>query len=63
VGEILQDMILDSESAASLVRKDVILPQMIDIEQVPLPLLRLVTAAGDELTMVDHIKTTVSIQC
>ena len=25
--------------------------------------MRLVTAAGDELTMVDHIRTTVSIQC
>jgi len=36
---------------------------MMDVEQLPLPLLRLVTAAGDELAMVDHIKTTVSIQC
>ena len=29
----------------SLVRKDVVSAQMMDIEQIPLPLLRLVTAA------------------
>jgi len=40
-----------------LVRKDVISPKMIDIEQIPLPLLRLITEAGDEPTTVEHMKT------
>ena len=46
-----------------LVRKDVVSLWMMGIELIPLPLLQLITAAGDKLTMEDHIKTTVSIQC
>ena len=39
-------------------------PQMINVARMPLPDVNLVTAAGDELLMVDHIQTSVlSIGC
>ena len=51
------EMMLDSGSAVSLVRKDMIPPQMNNVVHNLLPLVKLVTAAGD-----DHIQTTVRIQ-
>ena len=56
------EMMLDSGSVVSLVRKDMMSPQMINVAQIPLPAVKLVTAAGDDLLMVDHIQTTVQIQ-
>ena len=48
------EMMLDSGSAVSLIRKDMISPQMINIVQVPLPPVKPVTAAGDDLVIVDY---------
>ena len=59
---VSMEMMLDSGSAVSLVRKDMISPQMNNVVYIPLPLVKLVTAAGDDLLMVDHIQITVRIQ-
>ena len=59
LGGVSMEMMLDSGSAVSLVRKDMISPQMNDVVHIPLPL---VTATGDNLLIVDHIQTTVRIQ-
>lgn len=57
------EMMLDSGSAVSLVKKeDMISPLMNNVVQVFLPQVKLVTAAGDDLLIVDHIQTTVQIQ-
>ena len=61
-GGVSMEMMLDSGSAVSLVRKDMISPQMNDVVHIPLPLVKLVTATGDNLLIVDHIQTTVRIQ-
>ena len=62
LGGVAMEMMLDSGSAVSLVRKDMISPQMMNIVQVPLPPVKLVTAAGDDLVIVDHIQTTIQLQ-
>ena len=62
LGGVAIEMMLDSGSVVSLVRKDMMSPQMINVAQIPLPAVKLVTAAGDDLLMVDHIQTTVQIQ-
>ena len=62
LGGVSMEMMLDSGSAVSLVRKDMISPQMNNVVHIPPPLVKLVTAAGDDLLIVDHIQTTVRIQ-
>ena len=62
LGGVSMEMMLDSGSAVSLVRKDMMSSQMTDVVHLPLPLVKLVTAAGDDLLIVDHIQTTVRIQ-
>ena len=49
LGEVAMEMMLDSGSAVSLVRKDMMSPRMINVAQIPLPAVKLVTAAGDDL--------------
>ena len=62
LGGVAMEMMLDSGSAVSLVRKDMMSSQMNNVTQIPLPAVKLVTAAGDDLLMIDHIQTTVQIQ-
>ena len=62
LGGVSMEMMLDSGFAVSLVRKDMISPQMNNVVHIPLPLVKLVTATGDNLLIVDHIQTTVRIQ-
>ena len=61
-GGVAMEMMLDSGSAVSLVRKDMMSSQMNNVTQIPLPAVKLVTAAGDDLLMIHHIQTTVQIQ-
>ena len=56
------EIMLDLGSAVSLIRQDMISPQMTSVVHVPLPQVKLVTAAGNDLLMVDHIRATVQIQ-
>ena len=62
LGVIAKEMMLDSGSAVSLVRKDMMSSQMNNVTQIPLPAVKLVITAGDDLLMIDHIQTTVQIQ-
>ena len=62
LGGVSMGIIVDSGSAVSMVRKDMISPQMNNVVHIPLHLVKLVTAAGDDLLIVDHIQTTVQIQ-
>ena len=61
LGGVAMEMMLDSGSAVSLVRKDMMSSQMNNVTQISLPAVKLVTAAGDDLFMIDHIQTTVQI--
>ena len=56
------EIMLDSGSAVSLVRQDMISPLMTSVVHIPLPHVKLVTAAGNDLLIVDHIRATVQIQ-
>ena len=62
LGRVAKEMVLDSGSAVSLVRKDMMASQMNNVTQIPLPAVKLVTAAGVDLLMIDHIQTAVEIQ-
>lgn len=57
------EMMLDSGSAVSLVRKDMITSQMKDVMKIPPPPIKLVTASGDELAIMDYIQVPVQLQC
>ena len=62
LGGVAMEMMLDSGSAVSLVKKEMMSSQMNNVTQIPLPAIKLVTAAGDDLLMIDHIQATVEIQ-
>ena len=55
------EIMLDSRSAVSLVRQDIISPPMTSVLHIPLPQVELVTAAGNDLLIVDHIRAIVQI--
>ena len=56
------EIMLDSGSVVSLIRQDMISPLMTSVVHIPLPQVKLVTAAGNDLLMVDHIRATVQVQ-
>ena len=56
-GEAAMEMMLDSGPAVSLVRKDMMSLQMSSVAQIPLPAVKLVTAAANDLLMTDYIQT------
>ena len=56
------EMMYDSGSSITLARKDMMSPQMNNVAQFPLPVMKLVTATVNDLLMTDYIQTTVQIQ-
>ena len=61
-GGIAMEMMYDSGSSITLARKDMMSPQMNNVAQFPLPVMKLVTATVNDLLMTDYIQTTVQIQ-
>ena len=59
-GGVAKEMMMDSGSAVytSTKQRQMSL-QMNNVAQIPLPAVKLVTAAADDLLMTDHIQTTV----
>ena len=62
LGEVLMEIMLDSGSAVSLIRQDMISPLITSVIHIPLPQVKLVTAVGNDLLIVDHIQAAVQIQ-
>ena len=62
LGGVPMEIMLDSGSAVSLIRQDMISPLMTSVIHIPLPQVKLVTAAGNDLLIVDHIQAAVQIQ-
>ena len=60
-GSMSTEMMLDSGSAVSLVRQDIVSNSNI-VARMPLPQIQLVTAAGDKLPTSDYIKATIELQ-
>jgi len=62
ISGIEMEMMLDSGSSVSLVRQDVIAKELRSVSRIPQPAsLRLVTASGEPLEIVGHVKAVVSI--
>ena len=62
VGGAPMEIMLDSGSAVSLITQGMISPLMTSVIHIPLPQVKLVTAAGNDLLIVDHIQAAVQIQ-
>ena len=55
------EMMLDSGSAVSLVRQDIVKSCIIEA-QMPLPQIQLVTASGDKLPINDYVRVHIEVQ-